>query len=104
MSLSPLKEDINVTPTSPSKYTNRSHTCGELGSKNIGENVTLSGWLEFQRMGKFIVLRDGYGRVQLLVKENASIDLKFDQERYVNLYFRIEKHKLYCQPYHMNQF
>lgn len=78
MSLSPLKEDINVTPTSPSKYTNRSHTCGELGSKNIGENVTLSGWLEFQRMGKFIVLRDGYGRVQLLVKENASIDLKFD--------------------------
>nr|CAH7722507.1 unnamed protein product [Callosobruchus chinensis] len=51
------------------KYTNRSYTCGELNANNIGESVVLCGWLEFQRMNKFVVLRDSYGETQLLVDD-----------------------------------
>nr|CAI5866150.1 unnamed protein product [Callosobruchus analis] len=51
------------------RYTIRSYTCGELSSKNIGESVLLCGWLEFQRMNRFVVLRDSYGETQLLVDD-----------------------------------
>ncbi|KRT81031.1 hypothetical protein AMK59_6046, partial [Oryctes borbonicus] len=54
-------------------YTYRTHTCGELRRHNIGQNVVLCGWLQYQRLKKFIVLRDGYGIIQIVVKEE---DLK----------------------------
>ncbi|KAF7271353.1 hypothetical protein GWI33_015712 [Rhynchophorus ferrugineus] len=47
-------------------YTKRSHTCGELRRENVGQKVTLCGWLKYQRMNKFILLRDSYGEIQLL--------------------------------------
>ncbi|XP_023016395.2 aspartyl-tRNA synthetase, mitochondrial isoform X1 [Leptinotarsa decemlineata] len=65
-------ESQNVDNVSISKYTNRTHTCGELTSENIGQSVTLCGWLEYQRMNKFVVLRDGYGETQLIVKEKDT--------------------------------
>lgn len=49
----------------------RTHTCGELNSSHIGQNVTLCGWLEFQRLDRFAVLRDGYGSTQVIVPENV---------------------------------
>ncbi|CAH1970648.1 unnamed protein product [Acanthoscelides obtectus] len=49
------------------KYTNRSYTCGELNTNHIGESVVLCGWLEYQRMNRFVVLRDSYGETQMLV-------------------------------------
>jgi aspartyl-tRNA synthetase len=55
--------------TNINKYTQRTHTCGELTIDNVGENVTLCGWLEFQRMDKFVVLRDSYGVTQLLIPD-----------------------------------
>lgn len=55
------------------RFAKRSHTCGELGIENVGEIVTISGWVEFQRMGKFIILRDGYGSTQILVPEKVIV-------------------------------
>lgn len=50
----------------------RSHTCGALGGKDVGQTVTLSGWVQRARnMGgmTFIDLRDRYGITQLAFNE-----------------------------------
>lgn len=55
----------------------RTHTCGELSSKNINQEVILSGWVDDWRDHGgllFIVLRDRYGKSQLLLSpENEKI-------------------------------
>lgn len=57
-------------------FTSRTHTCGELTESNVGEKVTLCGWLEYHRMSRFFTLRDGYGRTQIYIPNDVSIDLK----------------------------
>ncbi|CAH1116419.1 unnamed protein product [Phaedon cochleariae] len=54
------------------KYTNRTYTCGELGKENVGELVSIMGWLEYQRMDKFLVLRDAYGETQLIISDEDT--------------------------------
>ncbi|XP_011881574.1 PREDICTED: aspartate--tRNA ligase, mitochondrial-like [Vollenhovia emeryi] len=64
---------LTKEPVSPAnRYVQRTHTCGELTLKNVGEEVKLSGWMEFQRMRKFITLRDSYGSTQLLIPEDRK--------------------------------
>lgn len=56
----------------------RSHTCGELRIENIGQRVTLSGWVSKSRlMGSmaFIDLRDRYGITQLAFNEVYNSDV-----------------------------
>ncbi|MCL6218742.1 aspartate--tRNA ligase [Zunongwangia pacifica] len=53
----------------------RSHTCGELNSSNIGNDVTLSGWVQKIRNKGFMIwvdLRDRYGITQLIFDEERS--------------------------------
>ncbi|XP_044268792.1 aspartate--tRNA ligase, mitochondrial [Tribolium madens] len=67
------------TSNNINKYTQRTHTCGELRIDNVGQRVVLCGWLEFQRMNKFAVLRDSYGAIQLLVPEEDTSTQKLLQ-------------------------
>nr|XP_033772902.1 aspartate--tRNA ligase, mitochondrial isoform X3 [Geotrypetes seraphini] len=55
----------------------RTHTCGELRSAHVGQEVTLCGWIQYQRQGFFLVLRDFHGLTQIIVpQDEAASDLK----------------------------
>lgn len=56
----------------------RTHTCGELRLTNVGQNVTLSGWIQrIRNLGAmtFIDLRDRYGITQLVVDDKSDSSL-----------------------------
>lgn len=50
----------------------RTHTCGQIKKANVGEKVTLAGWVAtYRNLGSllFVTLRDRYGLVQLSFNE-----------------------------------
>lgn len=56
-------------------FKKRTHTCGELRAKNIGESVVLNGWIDTRRdLGGviFIELRDRYGITQVVFEPNFN--------------------------------
>lgn len=56
----------------------RTHTCGELRINDVGQEVTLSGWIQtIRNLGgmTFIALRDRYGLTQLVFDENTPDEL-----------------------------
>lgn len=53
----------------------RTHTCGELREKNVGENVILNGWVDRRRdLGGliFIWIRDRYGITQVVFEPEIN--------------------------------
>jgi len=59
------------------KFNIRTHTCGELREKNVGERVILNGWVDRRRdLGGliFIWLRDRYGIIQVVFQQEANKD------------------------------
>lgn len=66
----------------PNLYTYRTHNCGELNESNIGQEVTVTGWLEFHRLRKFFTLRDGYGCTQVIIPDELCTTYKIDSISY----------------------
>ena len=62
----------------------RTHTCGEIRITHIGQEVTLSGWVQGIRDKGFMMwidLRDRYGISQLIFSEEQSDKTLFDKAR-----------------------
>ena len=56
----------------------RSHTCGEITKKNIGETISLCGWISKRRDHgglSFVDLRDRYGKTQIVFNEELHSDV-----------------------------
>ena len=54
----------------------RDHNCGELNIKNVGEKVTIAGWIQkIRNLGamQFIDLRDEFGITQAVISDNEDI-------------------------------
>lgn len=65
---------------------NRTHNCGELTQKNLGEIVTLVGWVSKRRnFGSivFIDLRDREGITQCVFDESLSESIKDVRNEYI---------------------
>ena len=54
----------------------RNHNCGELNIKNVGEVVTIAGWIQkIRNLGSmnFIDLRDQFGITQIVISDNEEL-------------------------------
>ena len=65
---------LNDSASDPSlKWTSRTHWCGKLRECNVGEQVQLTGWIQFNRLHKkFVLIRDATGVVQLIIPEEGN--------------------------------
>ncbi|MCX5785776.1 MAG: aspartate--tRNA ligase [Elusimicrobia bacterium] len=60
----------------PTKTSMRTHTCGSLTAKDIGQTVTLCGWMDVKRNHGgviFINLRDLYGVTQIVARPESPV-------------------------------
>lgn len=57
-----------------SEYCARSHACGELGLSQVGQSVTLAGWVQATRMDKFVIMRDITGVCQVRIPSTSKLD------------------------------
>ncbi|XP_035643945.1 aspartate--tRNA ligase, mitochondrial isoform X1 [Oncorhynchus keta] len=63
--------------TGSSSLSFRSHTCGELRPADVGEEVTLCGWVQYLRQDLFVIMRDFSGLAQILIPQDEDkINLK----------------------------
>ncbi|KAF2975596.1 hypothetical protein EK904_001369, partial [Melospiza melodia maxima] len=53
-------------------FVTRTNTCGELRAAHVGQKVTLYGWVQYQRQGLFLVLRDFQGLTQVIIPQDEA--------------------------------
>ena len=61
----------------------RTNNCGELTLKQLGDEVTLAGWVQKTRNKGFMIwvdLRDRYGITQIIFDEGIALVEKYDGE------------------------
>lgn len=70
-----VKHDLEKLKNEPNynTFTYRTHTCGELRPSHVGQKVSLCGWIQYQRMTKFLLLRDAYGTTQCIVNGDTNL-------------------------------
>ncbi len=71
----------------------RTHHCGELRIEHVGQEVTLSGWVQKSRDKGFMMwidLRDRYGITQLIFSEEKSDAALFEKARELGREFVIQ--------------
>jgi aspartyl-tRNA synthetase len=71
----------------------RTHNCGELRIENVGQTVTLSGWVQKSRDKGFMMwtdLRDRYGVTQLIFSEEQTEADLFEKARKLGREFVIK--------------
>lgn len=71
----------------------RTHTCGELRSEHIGQQVTLCGWAQKQRDKGGVVwidMRDRYGITQLIFEEGVTEASIIEQSKKIGREFVIK--------------
>ncbi|XP_048457972.1 aspartate--tRNA ligase, mitochondrial [Rhincodon typus] len=70
----PPQRPVRAPRTEPdlNSFALRTHTCGELCTAHIGQEVRLCGWVQYQRQGVFIVLRDFDGLTQIVIPQEKS--------------------------------
>ena len=59
----------------------RDHNCGELNLTNVGQTVTMAGWIQkIRNLGamQFIDLRDEFGITQIVISDNEKIRKQTD--------------------------
>ena len=60
-----LSNQSTINSDSLTTNLKRTHYCGSLKLENIGQTVTVCGWLQTVRFSNFIILRDLHGLVQI---------------------------------------
>ena len=71
----------------------RTHNCGELRIENVGQTITLSGWVQKSRDKGFMMwtdLRDRYGVTQLIFSEEQTEADLFEKARKLGREFVIK--------------
>ncbi|XP_054836812.1 aspartate--tRNA ligase, mitochondrial [Eublepharis macularius] len=64
--------NTTAAPADLNRFVARTKTCGELRSADVGQEVTLCGWIQYQRRGQFLVLRDFQGLTQIIIPQDES--------------------------------
>ncbi len=81
-----------MTTTSASTEWRRTHTCGELRSDHVGNEVRLNGWVDSRRDHGgiyFLDVRDRYGVTQVVIDEKVTGEVKVGPEYVVGVHGKV---------------